>query len=543
MGNRPGVQLVRLASFFLILSVLAVTRTAELPSIVDEFGRPFPSAVERSREQSAERRRGMMAKIDAAQTTDENRKHWANADSFSADAAYDNATRFNLRNRGRYEGVNNGYAKASIRSSGEDLIGTGPRLQLQFDGDEDGTRAKSVERPFARWMEVTKFAKALRIAEFSKNRDGGSFGIFDTNENQRHPVKLYVRWVEAEMCASPFRKATDPFSSDGIKFDGNGLPVEYSFLVHHPGNTSAIGLSPLKTYTVPAEFVVHWYSQDRFGQHHGIPEITSALPLYSQLRRYTLATLTAAEFAAMLAGVMTSDAPASEDNVTRVDNWEMFEMVRGALLTLPAGHKAEQFESKNPSTGYGEFKREVLNESGRSNSQPLNVVTGNSSGYNYSSGRLDHVPYHRHLRIQRFDVKLEILDPVLYAYEREARLTGTIGSDIPPIEEWQWCWNWDGFDSIDQNKDASADNSRLGDGTSTYAEVLSEYGQDWREVFEQRAREESYAKKLGLTLAAAQQAPKAAPDPNDPEGDGAQPTNGHNRLNGQHRRNGSVHHG
>jgi capsid protein len=60
---------------------------------------------------------------------------------------------------------------------------------------------------------------------------------------------------------------------------------------------------------VPARLVLHWFTPDRFGQLRGIPEITPALPLFAQLRRYTLATLTAAEIAAMLAGVMQTNLP------------------------------------------------------------------------------------------------------------------------------------------------------------------------------------------------------------------------------------------
>ena len=47
------------------------------------------------------------AKFDSAQTTADNRRHWANADGLSADAAASPEVRRILRNRARYEVANN----------------------------------------------------------------------------------------------------------------------------------------------------------------------------------------------------------------------------------------------------------------------------------------------------------------------------------------------------------------------------------------------------------------------------------------------------
>ena len=60
------------------------------------------------------------------------------------------------------------------------------------------------------------------------------------------------------------------------------------------------------------------------------------------------------------------------------------------LLTMPEGWDATQFKPEQPTSSYKEFKGEILNEMGRCLNAPFNVIAGNSSGYNYSSGRLDH---------------------------------------------------------------------------------------------------------------------------------------------------------
>ncbi len=66
--------------------------------------------------------------------------------------------------------------------------------------------------------------------------------------------------------------------------------------------------------------MIHYFRADRPGQSRGIPEITPALPLFAQLRRYTLAVLAAAETAADFAAVLYTDAPANgEADPSRAD--------------------------------------------------------------------------------------------------------------------------------------------------------------------------------------------------------------------------------
>jgi hypothetical protein len=73
------------------------------------------------------------ARFDAAQTTPDNRKHWSNADPLSADAAAAPDVRRTLRNRSRYEVANNSYARGIVLTLANDVIGTGPRLQMLAD--------------------------------------------------------------------------------------------------------------------------------------------------------------------------------------------------------------------------------------------------------------------------------------------------------------------------------------------------------------------------------------------------------------------------
>ena len=74
--------------------------------------------------------RPISARYDAASTNNDNRRHWAGADGLSANAANSAEVRRILRNCARYEVANNSYARGIVLTLANDVIGTGPRLQL-----------------------------------------------------------------------------------------------------------------------------------------------------------------------------------------------------------------------------------------------------------------------------------------------------------------------------------------------------------------------------------------------------------------------------
>ena len=51
---------------------------------------------------------------------------------------------------------------------------------------------------------------------------------------------------------------------------------------------------------------------------------------------------------------------------------------------------------------------------------PFNVAAGNSSGYNYASGRLDHQTYYKSIRVDQAHLECVVLDRVLAAWLDEA---------------------------------------------------------------------------------------------------------------------------
>jgi capsid protein len=248
--------------------------------------------------------RVVRGRYDAAVTTDDNRRHWANADGLSANAANSAEVRRVLRNRARYEVANNSYARGIVLTLANDVVGTGPRLQLLTEDGEANTR---IEREFAAWAKATALPEKLRTLRMARAESGEGFAVLTNNPRLPTPVQLDLKLVEADRVCTPDLSAVSANGVDGIVFDAAGNPVEYHVLKDHPGDSASRLF--LEYDRLSASSVIHWFRADRPGQARGIPDITPALPLFAQLRRFTLAVIAAAETAADFAGILYTDAP------------------------------------------------------------------------------------------------------------------------------------------------------------------------------------------------------------------------------------------
>jgi len=286
-------------------------------------------------------------RYDAAATTEENRRHWANADLLSADGANSAEVRRILRARARYEAANNSYARGIVLTLANDTIGTGPRLQMLTD---DAAANRLVEAEFWRWADAVGLAQKLRTMRMARCESGEAFCLLTANPKLDSPVKLDLRLIEADQVATPdLFNYTDANAVDGIVFDRFGNPVEYHLLKNHPGDVMA-GFT-LGYDRVPAASMIHYFRADRPGQSRGIPELTPALPLFAQLRRYTLAVLAAAETAADFAAVLYTDAPANGE-AESVEPMDLVELERRMATVLPGGWRLGQITAEQPTTTY-----------------------------------------------------------------------------------------------------------------------------------------------------------------------------------------------
>ena len=479
-----------------------------LATLLRPFRRKSTPTVEEV-EASVDRMARIKAKYDAAQTSADNSNHWSQSDNLSPDAANSKAVREVLRKRSRYEVGSNSYAQGIVKSIADITIGTGPRLQLLTGHEKTNDE---IENEWLEWTHQIGLAEKLRTHRMARCGDGEAFLQFFTNPRVRHSVKLDLQGLEADHITDPTLKGLAN-EVDGIRYDEYGNPSEYLVKTHHPGSDVFYGEDDFRI--VDASQMIHSFRSLRPGQHRGIPELTSALPLFAQLRRYTLAVLAAAESAANFALVIESNGPANDEDAAP-DPLDEIELSRNMATTLPNGYHLGQVKAEQPVTTYGEFKKEILGEIARCLCIPKSIALGDSVGLNYSSGRLDHQSFFRAVDVDRSYIETHELDRIFAAWLFEYQLARSTFRHIPIAKLPAHTWFWDGLLHVDPEKEAKAQKIRLENGTTTYAREFSRNGEDWLVQFNQRAKEQAVLTELGLEFG-----DKAAPmsEPDENQGD------------------------
>jgi capsid protein len=433
----------------------------------------------------------LRARYDMAQTTEENAAHWSMATDWTADMEANPETRRTMRKRSRYEIGNNPWLHGAILQMSEDLIGTGPRLQVT--GLDNQKAANEIERAFRRWSRRIGLDAILRSAFTAEVMDGESFIQMGTNPRLDTAEKLDLLVFDCDRVTAPENIAdtdTDQ-QADGVFFDAFGRPLRYSVLSSHPG---AGGLA-LSSRMVDARYIIHLFRRDRPEQHRGVPWLAAAFPSIILLRRYTLAMVKKMESSANISGVFESTEPDPSGDVNELEPWKKFDLPRDSFVATPRGWTFRQNNLQNPTESQQNFAMQVKLEAGRCLLAPRNVIMGDSSNYNYSSGRLDFQAYDKAIRVLRAGLESIALDRILAEW---------LGEHSPDMDVPEHIWYWDGRAHVDPTKEANAVLLGYQAGTLTRMDACAAEGKDWQVETEQLYKEAAFRKtmegKYGVTL-------------------------------------------
>lgn len=455
---------------------------------------------------------GVSARYDAAQTTNLNHGHWSSADNADPNASLSPAVRKKLRERSRLEAENSPILQGILHTLATDLVGEGPRLQLTIEGiDPDDPRIERVEHDTWEWHTRIDLTGKLKLARRARAVDGEAFGrLINSRVAPRDEVALDVQPLETDQIADP-TFYTELGRIDGLRTDWQGNKLAWHVLRYHPGGNTFLP-GNFGTW-IPASRILHWPNLVRPGQQRGVGEFVSALELFAQQRRWTASTLTAAEMAAALAGVIETTLPPmgeAEDPLTPLDT---FPIVRGQLLQLPKGWKLGQMMAAHPTTTHAEFHRVIVCQLARCFSMPYIVAALDASQASYSSMRGDYLVYHSSVDSHRAEVTRCWIDPLQrsffdeYAVVHADRIAG-----LPPMDRWRWTWGWGERRHIDPETEANAAAILLTAGLTCRKDELSRGGRDWLSVLRSLGAEATLMRELGIT----EPAPTVIPQSQEP---------------------------
>lgn len=196
---------------------------------------------------------------------------------------------------------------------------------------------------------------------------------------------------------------------------------------------------------------------------------------------------------------------------------DALELERNMMLTVPAGWKMAQLDAKQPTANHAEFVKIILSEIARCAVSTYGSVSGDFSGHNYASGRLDNQLYHKSVLVDRAFWESEVLNQIFAMWFREYSLVNPTGEFRTP----RHTWFWDGFVHVDPTKEANAQQIRLANHTTTLAAECAKDGRDYMSVLRQRAKEIKLMREYGIPVPGEQ----IASQPTESEEDSQQQEN------------------
>jgi lambda family phage portal protein len=438
--------------------------------ILDQYGRQFPKQNKIAAELAKIRSNAMSleAAYDAARTNTDNARHWRYADDLSATAANTYEVRKTLRERARYECLqSNSFGNGIVKTLANDTISTGPSLQVLLG---DTVVSRQIESKFAQWAKQVSLYRKLRTARLAQIVDGETFILRVNNPQLRGRVTLDLQLIEADQVSTPGWIEGRPGRVDGIVFDQYNNPTIYHVLKQHPGDMWV--LNSFEKEDIYTDDMIHMFRRNRPGQARGIPEVTPALPLFADLRRYTYATIKAAEIAADFAAVIQTAANAYDSTGESVLPFSSTQIDRGMMTALPQGYQMSQFRPEQPTSTYEGFRDAILMEIARCLHMPMNKTLGSSAAYNYSSAKMDDQIYWHDVKITREEWETDCLDRIFDWWLDEAVL---IPGYLPlaTVEEIPHRWTWPPRESINPIDDANVAISLIKEGLMTEAQYLA----------------------------------------------------------------------
>jgi len=422
-----------------------------------------------------------------------------------------------IRTRTRDLERNSDIAEAIVGNIVRNTIGTGIKLQSKprkKDGTEDIELGLKIEEYWNEWCKCDNcditgrqsFHEMLAMAERRKIVDGGILFIKSFTGSGKFSFVLQPREVDdldSTMYTNPENKNR---VINGIELDKYNKPVAYWLKTVAPD-----GLWTESPKRITADRVIFLYDITRPSQ---VREISKLAPTAMRIRdiNETVEAYSIKEYIQACLSVFIKKLNPSGTlgrfgaGATTTDTKTGYKFTKvkpGMIEQLEPG---DDVVTVNPSGQAGNLREFVTVEqrlAGAGQGLSYEAVSRDMSQVNYSSARQgllqDMITY----GVEQLYLIEHFCWLVYITFVISLFLEGYL--DIKDF--WKnkdnylrHDWVTPGQKWIDPLKEAKANEMALASGQTTLAEICASQGKDWREVLEQRAKEEAYAKELGLSI-------------------------------------------
>lgn len=437
---------------------------------------------------------------------------------------------------------NSGWGASGLTRQLDSVIGTGFRpsvkpnwraLGLSADWAEGwGGEVEARFSLFANdpdcWLDAERtknFNAICRVgfAERYATGDALALALWDEDKPAGRSATT-IHLIDADRLSNPQNRMDTQYLRGGIELSERGAPVAYHIRKAHPGDYYISGARHWEWERVPREtpwgrrMVIHSREERRAAQTRGVSAFVSVIERMKMLDQYDRTELQAAVMNAILA--MFIKSPYDEDLAESLDQLNEYQTARAAyheqkqikvngmvVPTLFPGEELGFHTAARPNTAFAEFERACLRNIAAGLGMTYEQLTMDWSQVNYSSARAAIQEVWKTLLAMRQDFANDFATPIFALWLEEEIMTGriTLPNGAPDFYTGKaaYCnveWIGAGRGYVDPEKEAKAANMRLKTGLSTLEDECAQQGKDWREVIDQRKKEEDYMRERGMQL-------------------------------------------
>lgn len=382
-----------------------------------------------------------------------------------------------LRSRSRELVRNNPYAFRAIQGIANNVVGTGIKPAIVANSEGAKRQAKILWDSWAGstacdFDGLKNFYGIQKLVMRTVAEAGECLIVRRRNPRKDLPFELQV--LEPEFIDTT-RNTTfvegQPATIMGVEFDVNGRRVAYWLYDKNPKD-----YYQAKSNRIPADEVLHIFDVLRPGQVRGIPFGVSSFLRLKDFDEYEDAQLVRQKIAACFAafvGDYSGDKSLLPGTATNADGTLTDRVEPGIIQHLPAG-KTVTFATPPAAEGYADYSRKILQGISVGYGTTYEMLTGDLSNVNFSSGRMGWIEFQRSVEDWQEQMLVPMLcDKVWQWFMNAAYITGKVrttnisASWTPPRRE-----------MIDPAKETTAMIEKVKAGLISWPEALRLMGYD-----------------------------------------------------------------
>jgi lambda family phage portal protein len=281
----------------------------------------------------------------------------------------------------------------------------------------------------------------------------------------------------------------------GIEYNSAGVRTHFWLFPQHPGGTTKSLRSGVVSERVPAEDVAHIFLRKRPGQTRGYSWMAPVILRMRNFDEMEDAVIEQAKIAACFAAIIQEDEGGSGGaSPTKPSLIERMEP--GMIERIGAGESV-QFGTPPTFNGYEAYSRQSLRATAVGLGLPYEVLAGDLSGVNFTSGRMGWLEFGRNIDVWRWHMLIPQMCARVWDWFNEAASVSPGGWEtaIP-------CgWVAPRRDLIDPTKELDALSREMRIGALSFSGMLKERGiNDTDAHISQMVEDNAAIDKAGLVL-------------------------------------------